>query len=213
MPVRRLDLVAFILDLARQRAFCIARTDCVAKVFNSSRLPGRNSPTDCLRHTVNPPMMRSARVVREPPGWPRQLSAPTMVALAARLRAIRSIRDLHGARVDRRPPRPSFPSLIVVVGTKPVMVPQVPYDRWLRAGKTLESLVDIRRSHRSRCPDTLDGAGNDSFSGRFQDQGVELTAWPTSPRAPTTSTDFAPTPASRSCSSWNNRTFSMAMTA
>ena len=42
------------------RAFWIANTDWVAKVFKSSMTSGRNSPVD-FRRTTKPPMMRSSR--------------------------------------------------------------------------------------------------------------------------------------------------------
>ena len=60
MTVGCLDLAALVFDSRNSRAFWIANTDWVAKVFKSSMTSGRNSPVD-FRRTTNPPMIRSSR--------------------------------------------------------------------------------------------------------------------------------------------------------
>ena len=60
VPVRRFDLPALSSISRNSRAFWIANTDWVAKVFKSSITSGRNSPVD-FRRTTKPPMIRSSR--------------------------------------------------------------------------------------------------------------------------------------------------------
>ena len=191
------------------RAFWIASTDWAAKVWSSCHDLGEKGSR--ARAAGRPgrrgadPRARAAR--RGATACPRGRAGPG--SAEPRAASPSRCRQPGRARGSRRPGRPPLRRAGPAPSGARLSSSGSP-GRWPARGSSGEP-----RRTRRRCRRRCRRAGPRRLTmvaSTVSRSSVELTAWPTSPSARSSPTDRVRSPV-RASSSWNSRTFSMAMTA